>query len=506
MRLLSLLVVFMLGCGPLYRVQKVGDPAGDESKVNKVDDAAGAESGDRWETLGLYMLPRTDLRVDAEVAMSHTTYGQHYCFGKNFGLGEGRVGTSECATTCLPRQVLVPLVRKLEITPVTVPDTSAEYEYQIRDSRRAAKRTSEFVANNQALLSGTQLPQEATTGSIAFGAFKGERHTVEAKFEDPKAPGADATCENIERSASRAANDYRLKDTCLKKLGETEGAMGEPWSVWSRWRDCRAAAGRFKAALQGKTGGEAVDLLGPEVRAIESTFEVRRASETFSFQTWVRVGAQTEDAPGDVVLDVGKPVGVCRGPNMSVQVCNEEQGAQLIKMRLDPVVTGLDPVVTGSDDPPTDGLDAGNGLLYRLPRTMLLKVVLRPGADTEESTLDELALRSTQVEPVTFPQLGPFVRAPNKLRAAPATIRFDVSEETGMLTKASVSLDPVMRKQAAPRTLRTVQTVTYENAQEQGAAAAAAKLEEDNRLLRAQQENDCLRGLGRDCDDSEGSK
>ena len=482
--------VLTLGCGPLYRVEPR-------------DGAKQASEDEDWKTFGVYRLPRTDLRMDAEVAISRISPGQHYCFGEVLEMGEGAIGRAECATTCLPAVEVVPLVRKLEITPVTVPDASKEYVYKIRNKRKAAKRTAQLTTTSTGLISGSSggLAEEST--GIALGAFKGGPHKMPPAFRPfgDASEGTTPTCQNIERSAERAVDEYHAKSACLKRLGETPGAMAKRWDVWKQYPQCRRLANVFRSEFEGDKGGEAVDKLGPQVESIEASFRTKRTSETYSLQEWIRVERVAAPDATPPNLAPGHPVGLCRGENKTVTVCSAEGNSPMVTIALKSLV---DDTQTGSQngDAVLSSLNVGEGLQYRLPKTFLLQVELRPVPGIKTSP-DALQVRFRQVKPVTFPQLGPIVVAPDRLKATPASIRMSLSEETGMLTNVELSLEPVMRKREGKGTLKTVQTLTYDTAPDQGAAAAASKLEQDNRLLRAQRENDCLRGLRDDCTEGE---
>jgi hypothetical protein len=492
MKLLTALCLCALlaGCKPLYRVE----PFPSETDT------------DEWRTMGVYRLPRTDLRVDAEVAIRAYSYGQHYCFGKALGIDEGRVGSDPCEAACLPPLVMEPLIRKFEITPVTVPDASTAYAFQIRNNRRASKRAAELTMTKRALISGGEREEQAEQTRIAFGAFTGGERLLPRAFvpfgTPPQVTASTAqrttpTCADVELSATRAADELRVKKECFAVLSAMRDGMALSWPQWSRVRQCSRLVKAFGPEFEGLSGGEAVDELGPQVEKIQASFARTVTSATYSFQKWIRVDQDQGNDPDNPNLAVGHPVGLCRGEGTTVRVCTAEGNSPFVYISL--TQPAIDALEVAPETPPH-----GKGLVYRLPQTLLLHGELRPAKTFEsaDGVDDASAFRSHQVGPVTFAQLGPLLRAPDKVKGGFTTVRTSVSEETGMLTKIDISLQPLKKSKSGGGTLKTVQTLNYQPLSEESTGAAASKLEQDNRLLKAQQENNRLRALSKDLGDA----
>ena len=131
------------------------------------------------------------------------------------------------------------------------------------------------------------------------------------------------------------------------------------------------------------------------------------------------------------------------------------------------------------------------GLVYRLPLTALIQLEVRNTSNGK--------VLARQVRAVAFPQLGSYLRAPQKIKGRKGHVNLEVSEKTGMLQKVEYSSQPQPTKEEAAAASAALKGLAGEAAKALEKPSATERLEEENKLLRLQRENECLREGRTDC-------
>lgn len=538
------LLVFItacLGCKPLYVVEsskrdlqcrKAQPPS--STSVGEVEERQSKCEDRKYKTIGLYHLPRTDLRVDAALRSTHIAYGEHYCFAKALEMGEGKCRPGVCSAEPMKSGVL----RSLAVTPVTVPDTSDIYAFKLRDKRRAVKRTSTVQTESNAVLTGADA-SFVGAGKVALTVVKGFIDTVAAAFgAAAPATEAPAPCATARDAAKKAERQFKMKRACRNAL--TNEKKDAAFSKWSEGSSCKRLLEAEKDRNKGKvptelaaSAGVVIGVLNEQITRIEAKFGRQASVSNYTVQEWIQVEriengtAKSGGGPAPIILGIGKEqsVGLCDyrarassgAPGSAepsamkepaIRLCRHGDKNMFVEVYLTPppeMVADFPEIDSGlAFDPQQER----RGLVYRLPRTLLLHAGVRPEAlwwrkEGTKAGDKEPELVTRQVKAVAFSQLGTLLRAPNTLSSGNAEMKTTVSKDTGMLTKIEVSKEPQIGEDALGAALSSLTTAAGLAADRPEPPTETQELKDKNLLACETKRHECLEGMltGQACED-----